>query len=92
MKPVSRTAVSRKLAALKGLNFAGEYDHSVTYSGAVYFIPDDTILGLELARSLGISGEHDLFGGVVPHPFVATKAISHPLIQPDARAPAGWSA
>ncbi len=75
----------------KGLNSQASTIASVTYSGAVYFIPDETILGFELARSLGISSEHDLFGGVVPHPFVATKAISHPLIQPGARAPAGWS-
>ena len=87
----------------RALRFRGSWRHSkalnsqastidpATYSGAVYFIPDETILGFELARSLGISSEHDLFGGVVPHPFVATKAISHPLIQPDARAPAGWS-
>jgi hypothetical protein len=89
---VSRAEISRKLAALKGFEFAGEYDASVKYPGAVYFIPDETIIGLDLAQSLGISGEHDLFGGVVPHPFVATKAISHPLIRPDACAPAGWSA
>jgi hypothetical protein len=88
---VSRAAISRKLAALKGFEFAGEYDASATYPGAVYFIPDETIPDFELARSLGISSEHDLFGGVVPHPFVATKAISHPLIHPDAPAPAGWS-
>jgi len=74
------------------MHFAGEYDPAKSYAGPLYFIPDDTIVGLELARSLGISCEHDLFGGVVPKPFVATKAISHPLIQPDARAPAGWSA
>jgi hypothetical protein len=89
---ISRAAVSRKLAAFKGFEFAGEYDASVTYPGAVYFIPDETIIGLEVAQSLGISSEHDLFGGVVPHPFVATKAISHPLIRPDASAPVGWSA
>jgi hypothetical protein len=88
---VSRAAISRKLAALKGFEVAGEYDASATYPGAVYFIPDETIPDFELARSLGISSEHDLFGGVVPHPFVATKAISHPLIHPDAPAPAGWS-
>ena len=34
---------------------------------------------------------HDLYGGVVPHPFVATKAITHPLVGADAVAPAGWS-
>jgi hypothetical protein len=27
----------------------------------------------------------------VPHPFVLTKAITHPLVQPDAACPAGWS-
>jgi hypothetical protein len=32
----------------------------------------------------------DLFGGVVPHPFVATKVITHPLWKPHAAAPAGW--
>jgi hypothetical protein len=89
---ISRAAISRKLAALKGFEFAGEYDSSEKYPGNLYFIPDETIIGLELARSLGITGEHDLFGGVVPYPFVATKAISHPLIQPAAYAPAGWSA
>jgi len=88
---VARAAVSRKLAALKGVEFVGEYDSSGDYSGSLYFIPDETIAGLELARSLGITSEHDLFGGVVPRPFVATKAISHPLVKPDARAPAGWS-
>ena len=36
-------------------------------------------------------GEHDLFGGVVPHPFVATKSISHPLVDAERRAPDGWS-
>ena len=29
-----------------------------------------------MKRALGIRGEEDLFGGVVPFPFVATKAIS----------------
>ena len=38
-----------------------------------------------------MSGEHDLFGGVVPHAFVATKVITHPLVRPRAQAPAGWA-
>ncbi len=88
---VTRAAVSRKVAALLGLNFAGENDPTESYAGPLYFIPDETLVGLELARSLGITREHDLFGGVVPQPFVATKAISHPLIHLDARAPVGWS-
>ena len=30
-------------------------------------------------NAMGIRSEHDLFGGVVPLPYVATKAISHAL-------------
>jgi hypothetical protein len=40
---------------------------------------------------MGITGVHDLFGGVVPHAFVATKAITHPLARTDALRPDGWS-
>jgi hypothetical protein len=54
-------------------------------------VPSDTLVGLDAAAALGVRGEHDLFGGVVPHPFVATKAITHSLVQPDAQAPLGWS-
>ena len=55
-----------------------------------YVVPDVTITSLETARALGIRGEEDLFGGVVPFPFVATKTISHPLIDSAAAAPPGW--
>src|SRR5207249_3972954 len=50
----------------------------------------DTLVDDE-ARALGVRTEDDLFGGVIPHPFVATKAITHPLVEPDAPAPVGWS-
>jgi hypothetical protein len=88
---ISRDGLARRLAALKGFDFAGEYNHSSRYSARLYFVPDDTIIGLEQAQALGIRSEDDLFGGVVPYPFVATKAITHPLIAPDACAPADWS-
>jgi len=87
---VTRTEIGRRLAALKGYAFAGEYDCSVCYSGPVYFIPSDTLLARE-ATGLGIRSEHDLFGGVAPYGFVATKAITHSLVDPDAHAPTGWS-
>jgi hypothetical protein len=58
--------------------------------GHVYFVPDDT-LTVAHAREVGIVSENDLFGGVVPYPFVATKTITHPLIDADAFAPEGWS-
>jgi len=54
-----------------------------------YFVPSDTLTSA-VATSLGIRGAEDLFGGVVPSSFVATKTITHPLIDADAAAPAGW--
>ncbi|HEX6005654.1 MAG TPA: DUF3182 family protein [Burkholderiales bacterium] len=85
------SAIARRLAAIKGYDFAGDYDAETAPSRARYFVPLDTLIGVEHARSLGIDGEHDLFGGVAPHPFVATKCISHALVDGKARAPAGWS-
>jgi Protein of unknown function (DUF3182) len=87
---VTRTAVARRLAAIKGFQFAGEYDATIRYPGPVYFVPGETLVDAEAAE-LGIRSEHDLFGGVVPYAFVGTKAITHPLVEPDACAPAGWS-
>ena len=55
-----------------------------------YVVPDTTIGSLEAACALGIRGEEDLFGGVVPFPFVAGKTISHPLLDAAAAAPHGW--
>ncbi|HSK39144.1 MAG TPA: DUF3182 family protein, partial [Arenibaculum sp.] len=87
---VTRTGIAGGLARLKGFDFMEEYDPSFRHSGPVYFVPADTLDDVE-ARGLGIRGDRDLFGGVVPHRFVATKAITHPLVEPDASAPAGWS-
>ncbi|CEJ14491.1 hypothetical protein BN1110_04823 [bacterium YEK0313] len=58
----------------------------------LYYVPEETLVGRPLARRLGIAGEDDLFGGVVPFAHMATKAIAHPLVGPDAAAPEGWSA
>ena len=87
---ITRAAVAQRLAALTGFAYAGEYDPSARYPDRVYFVPGDTLVGLEAAR-VGIAGEHDLFGGVVPYPFVATKVITHPLVEQSAVAPKGWS-
>jgi hypothetical protein len=46
---------------------------------------------VEEASSLGITSFHDLYGGVVPQPFVKTKSIAHALIGDDAARPKGWS-
>jgi hypothetical protein len=86
---VTRMQIAQQLATLKGYEFAGEYDETADYSGAVYYVPSRTVVGAETAARLGICSEHDLFGGVVPHAFVGTKTITHPLVE-NARMPEGW--
>lgn len=83
--------LGRRLAVLLGLEFAGEYDPAGSYPGPLYFVPTGTVIGRENARRLGMRSAQDLFGGVVPHAFVATKSITHPLLHADATAPPGWS-
>ncbi|MEN3296774.1 MAG: hypothetical protein V7642_6027 [Burkholderiales bacterium] len=88
---VTQHELAKKLAALKGYDFAGGFDAESRYDCHVYFVPGDTLVALDHAHSLGIHGEQDLFGGVVPFPFVATKTITHPLPAADSRAPDGWN-
>jgi len=87
----TREAVAAKLAAVQQFEFGGPYDPTTRYATNVYFVPSDTLTGVKAAAKLGIRSEHDLFGGVVPHAFAATKTITHPLVDKDARAPLGWS-
>ncbi len=89
----TKCSVTRSLAELLGLPFGGEHGDPATPrgDGALYLVPSETITSLAEAEALGIRGPDDLFGGVVPHPFVATKVITHPLVRADARAPEGWS-
>jgi hypothetical protein len=89
----TQRGLAARLAAMMGCDFdevSGTAARSAVDLG--YVVPDVTITSLETARALGIRGEEDLFGGVVPFSFVATKTISHPLIGPAAAAPPGWQA
>ena len=88
---VSHREIAKKLAVLKGYSFAGQYDPNIRYPAALYFVPATTLVGSETAREIGIFSEREFFGGVVPYPFVATKAITHPLVHSEAFAPQGWS-
>lgn len=82
---------AKKLAAILGYRFAGAFDPACDYGGPLYFVPSDTLVTAAFAQTLGIRCEQDLFGGVVPYPFVATKTITHPLAADIALAPPGWS-
>ena len=84
-------ALARRIAVLQGMVYLGEYVPGMEHPGKLFFVPSGTIVGTTLARELGLVDESHLFGGVVPQAFVETKAISHPLIRPDADAPVGWS-
>ena len=88
---VVHAALAERLAALLGLTYGGDYDPTRRYEAQPYLVPSGTVVGLREAQALGLCGEADLFGGVVPQAFVETKAITHPLIRPDAAAPVGWS-
>ena len=83
--------LGEKIAALLGMRYAGDYDPRQRPSGRLYFVPSATILGVENARTLGISNEFDLFGGVASHAFMPTKAITHSLRQGASVVPEGWS-
>ena len=88
---MTRRGLAARLAALKGYEYAGDFDASGDYEGAVYVVPGETLVGADTARELGISAVDDFFGGVVPFHFVGTKTITHPLIAARALAPEGWS-
>jgi hypothetical protein len=92
---VSKASLAASLARLFGVEFFqpgdGAADAAWRRSSRPYFVPSDALCARQAAR-LGIAGWRDLFGGVVAHPFTATKIITHALVRPDAAAPAGWPA
>lgn len=86
---MTRMEVVRRLARLKGFAVAEEFAEPPL--GRIYRVPSDTLVGTDRAQALGIRTRDDFFGGIVPHAFVSTKAITHPLVGPDAQAPEGWN-
>ncbi|MBP1473247.1 DUF3182 family protein [Frateuria sp. MAH-13] len=88
----AHTAIAQQLADLLHYDFAGAYVPGQPYSGPLYFVPGDVLTGLDSAAACGIRSASDLFGGVVPDRVVASKAITHPLVDAPTRVPQGWSA
>ena len=87
----TKAAIAKSIARLLDLEYAGQFDSRRSHLGPLYVVPSDTLTASSLPRRLGIRGVSDFFGGVVPYPFVGSKAITHPLIQPAAAAPQGWA-
>jgi len=88
---VTREELVRRLADIKGCAYSTDELPQPIWQGRTYLVPSDTLVGLATAHALGVHGQDDLFGGVVPHAFVATKAITHPLVSFEANAPEGWN-
>ena len=90
--------IAERLTRLLGGQFHGDWPEDPEQAEALlreprrrYLVPSDTLVGLDHAGALGVLHEDDLFGAVAPHPFLPTKAISHPLPHDNAEAPLGWS-
>ena len=81
---------AERLAQLLGWQAGGLYEPGRVHDAPLYFVPCSTLTAEDAAR-LDVQGVHDLFGGVVPHRFVGSKAISHPLLSGSAAAPEGWN-
>lgn len=85
---VVHQALAQKLATLLGAEFVGLYDSVIHQGRALYFVPSDTLIERD---NPGIRSADDLFGGVIAEPFMATKALSHPLPDNATYKPPGWS-
>lgn len=79
-----------RLATLLGTRFIDEGEAALVGSSELYYLPPRTLMDSERHALLGIKSEQDLFGGLIDCPFMATKAISHPL-PPGFKRPYGWT-
>ncbi|MGV8920222.1 MAG: DUF3182 family protein [Pseudomonas sp.] len=83
-------ALAQNIADLLGAEFAGLYDPALHHAPGLYFIPSDTLFSQTPNDALGIQSVDDFFGGRVDQPFMATKAISHPLLKHATAQPESW--
>lgn len=88
---MTKASVARDIAELLDLPFSDDPADAIR-ARSPYLVPCETIVGLETAGRLGVSGPDDLFGGVVPRAFMATKVVTHGLVRTGAAAPSGWPA
>jgi hypothetical protein len=89
----TKARVAEAIARLLGCDYEGEIEgaDSLPRDRKSYVVPSHTLADTATLRELAIRGPADFYGGAVPHPFVGTKAISHPLPNPGVCAPRGWS-
>ncbi|MDR5769989.1 DUF3182 family protein [Caballeronia sp. LZ028] len=85
----TQRALAGRIAALLGSNGCVEFEPGRAYPPQRYFVPVDT-LPSEVAQQIGVTSDDDLFGGVVPFPFIATKVVVHGLPPGASVKPDGW--
>ena len=83
----SRRTLLTRTAELLGLAIRGE--DGILQAEDTLFIPADAV-EQSAAHQAGIARAEQIFGGVVPAAFVATKAITHGLLHPRAVQPPMW--
>lgn len=91
-KQVALANIGRKLANLKQCAFIDDpkFNEWSNCSG-FYYLPSRTLSLDQAPAHVADWTVHDLLGGIVAHAFISTKLISHPLFEPEAVAPHGWS-
>lgn len=83
----TQTRLAHLLARLLDCHVQDSYD--AARAASCYYVPDHTLVaGTDTPE---IDSEMRLFGGIVPHHFVATKAITHGLWPGASRTPGGWN-
>jgi len=90
-KRASVAGLARRIALLRGSRFIDAASEPCLPQ-RIYAVPMSTLVGGEIAGRLGIESENDLFGGYVPYPVQAGKAIGHGLVDEAAAHPQGWPA
>lgn len=85
----SHLVLANHLAKLLGIDCVVP-DQPPLAADRFYYLPTETLLDPARYHPMGITSEADLFGGLVSQPYMATKAISHPLLA-NGSFPPGWT-
>lgn len=80
--------LAQRLAALLGTQVVDP--DAPAQPDNLYYLPTETLIKPAQQAARGIHSIKDFFGGMVRHPYMATKALSHPL-PANATFPLGWT-
>lgn len=79
-----------RVARLLGRRFMSWYRPGRGLAHRPYCIPADTLAGRDCLPPWP-GGTPEFLGGLVPHPFVASKVTVHPALDTSSAVPEGWS-